>query len=57
MACLDLKNRRTLICAANQEAEDALKKTVEIDSLIDMLRAANPHQVTISIIFLYHFFF
>lgn len=39
------KNRRTFICAANQEAEDAFKKTVEIDRLIDTLREANPREV------------
>ncbi|MED6224077.1 hypothetical protein PIB30_076890 [Stylosanthes scabra] len=40
------RRRGTLICAAkNQEAEDAFKKTVEIDMLIDMLREANPHQL------------
>ncbi|XP_061340600.1 uncharacterized protein LOC133287062 isoform X2 [Gastrolobium bilobum] len=37
--------RRTFICAVNQEAEEAFKKTVEIDRLIDMLREANPHQL------------
>lgn len=42
------KNRTTFICAANQEAEEAFKKTVEIDKLIDMLREANPPEVTIS---------
>ncbi|KAG4967026.1 hypothetical protein JHK87_032677 [Glycine soja] len=45
MACLDLKNRTTFICAANQEAEEAFKKTVEIDRLIDMLREANPREI------------
>ncbi|XP_027346362.1 uncharacterized protein LOC113858101 isoform X3 [Abrus precatorius] len=38
------RRRTTFICAANQEAEEAFKKTVEIDRLIDMLREANPHQ-------------
>ncbi|CAJ1933600.1 unnamed protein product [Sphenostylis stenocarpa] len=39
------KKRTTFICAANQEAEDAFKKTVEIDRLIDMLRDANPREL------------
>ncbi|XP_027346361.1 uncharacterized protein LOC113858101 isoform X2 [Abrus precatorius] len=39
------RRRTTFICAANQEAEEAFKKTVEIDRLIDMLREANPHQL------------
>jgi len=42
------KNRKTLICAANQEAEEAFKKTVAIDYLIDMLREANPREVWFS---------
>ncbi|KAL1324216.1 uncharacterized protein LOC107628850 isoform X2 [Arachis ipaensis] len=43
---LSCRRRGTFICAAkNQEAEDAFKKTVEIDMLIDMLREANPHQL------------
>ncbi|XP_020209472.1 uncharacterized protein LOC109794434 isoform X2 [Cajanus cajan] len=29
----------------SQEAEEAFKKTVEIDRLIDMLREANPHEL------------
>ncbi|XP_050366551.1 uncharacterized protein LOC126785021 isoform X3 [Argentina anserina] len=36
------KSRRTLICAVNQDAEEAFKKTVEVDRLIDKLRDANP---------------
>lgn len=39
------KRRTTFICAANQEAEEAFKKTVEIDRLIDMLREANPREI------------
>ncbi|RZB79450.1 hypothetical protein D0Y65_029630 [Glycine soja] len=39
------KRRTTFICAANQEAEEAFKKTVEIDRLIDMLREANPREL------------
>ncbi|XP_039689619.1 uncharacterized protein [Medicago truncatula] len=38
------RKRKTLICAANQEAEEAFKKTVAIDHLIDMLREANPRE-------------
>uniref|UniRef100_A0A9I9D5N0 Uncharacterized protein n=1 Tax=Cucumis melo TaxID=3656 RepID=A0A9I9D5N0_CUCME len=33
--------RRTLIYAVNQDAEDAFKKTVEVDRLIDTLRSAS----------------
>ncbi|KAK9942709.1 hypothetical protein M0R45_008360 [Rubus argutus] len=39
---MDWKKRRTLICAVNQDAEEAFKKTVEVDRLIDKLRDANP---------------
>ncbi|XP_068325124.1 uncharacterized protein [Pyrus communis] len=39
---MDWKKRRTLICAANQDAEEAFKKTVEVDRLIDKLRDSNP---------------
>ncbi|KEH30456.1 hypothetical protein MTR_4g071190 [Medicago truncatula] len=39
------RKRKTLICAANQEAEEAFKKTVAIDHLIDMLREANPREL------------
>uniref|UniRef100_A0A151UGD2 Uncharacterized protein n=1 Tax=Cajanus cajan TaxID=3821 RepID=A0A151UGD2_CAJCA len=42
---LNSKRRTTFICAASQEAEEAFKKTVEIDRLIDMLREANPHEL------------
>lgn len=45
------KNRKTFICAANQDAEEAFKKMVEIDRLIDMLREANPREVRINIYF------
>ncbi|CAN6687389.1 unnamed protein product [Malus baccata var. baccata] len=38
----DWKKRRTLICVANQDAEEAFKKTVEVDRLIDKLRDSNP---------------
>ncbi|KAL6213670.1 hypothetical protein ACLB2K_013116 [Fragaria x ananassa] len=39
---MDSKKRRTLICAVNQDPEEAFKKTVEVDRLIDKLREANP---------------
>nr|AFK49222.1 unknown [Lotus japonicus] len=42
---LNLRRRTTFICAANQDPEEAFKKTVEIDRLIDMLREANPRQL------------
>ncbi|XP_011658555.1 uncharacterized protein LOC101218799 isoform X2 [Cucumis sativus] len=35
------RRRRTLIYAVNQDAEDAFKKTVEVDRLIDTLRNAS----------------
>ncbi|XP_059647626.1 uncharacterized protein LOC132293953 [Cornus florida] len=38
---LEWKKRRTLLCAASQDAEESFKKTVEVDRLIDMLRDAN----------------
>jgi len=34
-----------LICAVKGDPEDAFKKTVEIDRMIDALRDANPRQV------------
>ncbi|KAH1072352.1 hypothetical protein J1N35_024680 [Gossypium stocksii] len=39
------RRRRTLICAVNQDAEKAFKKTVEVDRLIDMLTEANPSEL------------
>ncbi|XWS54968.1 hypothetical protein CRYUN_Cryun10bG0135000 [Craigia yunnanensis] len=42
---IEWKRRRTLICAVNQDAEKAFKKTVEVDRLIDMLREANPNEL------------
>ncbi|KAI3439183.1 uncharacterized protein J3R85_005145 [Psidium guajava] len=39
------RRRRTLICAVGQDAEEAFKKTVEIDKLIDLLRHANPQEL------------
>ncbi|KAL0356668.1 UNVERIFIED_CONTAM: hypothetical protein Scaly_1352500 [Sesamum calycinum] len=35
------KQRKTLICAVNKDAEKSFKKTVEVDRLIDMLRDAD----------------
>ncbi|GFP85916.1 hypothetical protein PHJA_000735400 [Phtheirospermum japonicum] len=40
------KQRRTLICAVNKDAEKAFKKTVEVDRLIDMLRDADDKEVS-----------
>ncbi|XP_019054115.1 PREDICTED: uncharacterized protein LOC104602014 isoform X2 [Nelumbo nucifera] len=37
--------RRTLICAANQDAEKLFKRTVEVDKLIDMLRDAHANEL------------
>lgn len=34
------------MCAASQDAEEAFKKTVEVDRLIDTLRDANPKEVS-----------
>ncbi|KAJ7967264.1 Laminin subunit alpha-1 [Quillaja saponaria] len=42
---LDRRRRRTLICAVNQDAEEAFKKTVEVDRLIDTLRDATPKEL------------
>ncbi|XP_050261908.1 uncharacterized protein LOC126706468 isoform X1 [Quercus robur] len=39
------KRRRNLIYAASQGAEEAFKKTVEVDRLIDTLRDANPNEL------------
>uniref|UniRef100_A0A7N2N1V4 Wings apart-like protein C-terminal domain-containing protein n=1 Tax=Quercus lobata TaxID=97700 RepID=A0A7N2N1V4_QUELO len=38
-------SRRNLIYAASQGAEEAFKKTVEVDRLMDTLRDANPNQL------------
>lgn len=35
-----------MIFAVNQDAEEAFKKTVEVDRLIDKLRDANPIEVS-----------
>ncbi|KAI4367263.1 hypothetical protein MLD38_023021 [Melastoma candidum] len=37
--------RRHLLCAVSQDAEEAFKKTVEVDRLIDLLRHATPHEL------------
>ncbi|XP_062177753.1 uncharacterized protein LOC133882566 [Alnus glutinosa] len=42
---MDWKRRRNLIYAASQAAEEAFKKTVEVDRLIDTLRDANPNEL------------
>ncbi|KAD2394428.1 hypothetical protein E3N88_41405 [Mikania micrantha] len=36
---------RNLVCAVNQEAEDAFKKMVEVDRLIDMLKSASDQEL------------
>ncbi|KAK9060424.1 hypothetical protein SSX86_021128 [Deinandra increscens subsp. villosa] len=41
----DTKRRRNLVYAVNQEAEDAFKKTVELDRLIDMLKNASDREL------------
>ncbi|XP_074286211.1 uncharacterized protein LOC141611544 [Silene latifolia] len=40
-----LKPRRNLVCAVSRDAEEAFKKTVEVDRLIDTLRDANPNKL------------
>ncbi|KAJ4716589.1 Laminin subunit alpha-1 [Melia azedarach] len=42
---IERKSRRNLMCAASQDAEEAFKKTVEVDRLIDTLRDANPKEL------------
>ncbi|KAK1414373.1 hypothetical protein QVD17_30117 [Tagetes erecta] len=42
---IDAKTRRNLVCAVKQEAEDAFKKTVEVDRLIDMLKNASDQEL------------
>ncbi|XP_066397601.1 uncharacterized protein [Miscanthus floridulus] len=39
------RRRTTLLCAADKPPEESLKKTVEVDWLIDMLRNANPREL------------
>lgn len=46
-----IKNRNTLLCAAVKGPEESFKKTIEVDRLIDMLRDANPGEVTMLHIF------
>ncbi|XP_076886785.1 uncharacterized protein LOC143536739 isoform X2 [Bidens hawaiensis] len=41
----DTKRTRSLVCAVNKGAEDAFKKTVEVDRLIDMLKNASDHEL------------
>ncbi|CAL1353641.1 unnamed protein product [Linum trigynum] len=42
---VESKSRRTLICAVGQNAEEAFKKTVEVDLLIEALREASPTEL------------
>ncbi|KAH9696430.1 hypothetical protein KPL71_023160 [Citrus sinensis] len=42
---IEWKRRRNLICAVSRGPEEAFKKTVEVDRLIDMLRDANPKEL------------
>ncbi|XP_055961969.1 uncharacterized protein LOC126683185 isoform X2 [Mercurialis annua] len=42
---MQLKRRKTLICAVSQDAESSFKKTVEVDRLIDTLREASPGEL------------
>jgi hypothetical protein len=44
-------NRNTLLCAAGKAPEESLKKTIEVDKLIDMLREANPREVNLLTVF------
>ncbi|XP_062194227.1 uncharacterized protein LOC133897497 isoform X2 [Phragmites australis] len=41
----DRRRRITLLCAADKAPEESLKKTIEVDRLIDMLRDANPREL------------
>lgn len=34
-----------MLCAADKAPEESLKKTIEVDRLIDMLRDANPREL------------
>lgn len=36
-----------MVCAVSQGAEEAFKKTVEVDRFIDTLRDANPKEVSV----------
>ena len=40
-----------LICAADKAPEESLKKTIEVDRLIDMVSDANPREVNAIYIF------
>ncbi|KAJ9537873.1 hypothetical protein OSB04_030606 [Centaurea solstitialis] len=42
---LDTINRKYLVCAVDQDAEEAFKKTVEVDRLIDMLKGASDREL------------
>jgi hypothetical protein len=42
-------NRKTLLYATDKGPEESLKKTIEVDRLIEMLRDANPREVTLHI--------
>ncbi|PUZ71671.1 hypothetical protein GQ55_2G332100 [Panicum hallii var. hallii] len=39
------RRRSTLLCAADKAPEESLKKTIEVDRLIDTLRDANPREL------------
>ncbi|KAK3132844.1 hypothetical protein QOZ80_6AG0528490 [Eleusine coracana subsp. coracana] len=41
----DRRSRSTLLCATGKAPEESLKKTIEVDKLIDMLREANPREL------------
>ncbi|KAK9667320.1 hypothetical protein RND81_14G248400 [Saponaria officinalis] len=42
---LVFKSRRNLVCAVSRDAEEAFKKTVEVDRLIDTLRDASHNEL------------
>ncbi|PWA47127.1 hypothetical protein CTI12_AA474170 [Artemisia annua] len=42
---LGIINRGNIVCAANQEAEEAFKKTVEVDRLIGTLKNASDQEL------------
>ena len=44
-------NRSTLLCAADKAPEESLKKTIEVDRLINMVSDANPREVNAIYIF------
>uniref|UniRef100_A0A0E0M3R9 Uncharacterized protein n=1 Tax=Oryza punctata TaxID=4537 RepID=A0A0E0M3R9_ORYPU len=41
----DTRRRKTLLYATDKGPEESLKKTIEVDRLIDMLRDANPREL------------